>query len=305
MFRPVFLLCGAALWLSAAVADTSLAASGGEFRINVVDAKTGEPLACRIHLKNAKGQPQKAGRMPFWSDHFVFPGKVKLKLPRGNYSFELEHGPEYTDRKGYFTIEDNADDEQVIEMTRSVDMADEGWWSGDLHIHRSEKDIRLLMEAEDLHVAPLITWWNDKTAWKGKDLPKEPVVRFDENRIYDLLGGEDERGGGALTVLQSGGAAGIGRRGTRISAVDEIPACRARARAGGPASVDRHRKALLVGHAPLARQRQGRLDRAGEQSHAARRHVDRTKPGESRATAAGCAIRAATASGRKRFITTC
>jgi hypothetical protein len=181
-----------------AAAATSFAAGGGEFRITVVDAQTREPIACRMHLKNVKGVAQKAARMPFWNDHFVFPGNIKLRLPRGNYTFELDHGPEYTDRKGYFTIEDNADDEQVIDLTRAVDMAAEGWWSGDLHIHRAEKDIRLLMEAEDLHVAPLITWWNEKNAWKGKPLPKEPVVRFDGNRIYDLLGGEDERGGGAL-----------------------------------------------------------------------------------------------------------
>ena len=196
MFRRLLLSLAALLAFDAA-AVTLLAAGGGEFRITVVDAQTREPIACRMHLKNVKGVAQKAARMPFWNDHFVFPGEVKLRLPRGNYTFELDHGPEYTDRKGYFTIEDNADDEQVIDLKRTVDMAAEGWWSGDLHIHRLEKDIRLLMEAEDLHVAPLITWWNEKNAWKGKPLPKEPVVRFDGNRIYDLLGGEDERGGGA------------------------------------------------------------------------------------------------------------
>ncbi|HEY4313560.1 MAG TPA: hypothetical protein VGN12_29175 [Pirellulales bacterium] len=197
MFARCFFFCGA-FCLVIGAASKLLATNGGEFRITVVDAQTREPIACRLHLKNAKGAPQKAARMPFWNDHFVFPGNVKLRLPRGNYTFELDHGPEYTDRKGYFSIEDNADDEQVIDLTRSVDMAGEGWWSGDLHIHRSEKDIRLLMQAEDLHVAPLITWWNEKNPWKGKPLPKEPVVRFDGNRIYDLLGGEDERGGGAL-----------------------------------------------------------------------------------------------------------
>jgi len=177
---------------------TTVRGAGGEFRITVVDADTREPIACRMHLKNAKGTPQKAARMPFWNDHFVFPGNLKLKLPKGNYTFELERGPEYLDRKGYFTIEDHADDEQVIDLKRAVNMADENWWSGDLHIHRSDKDIKLLMQAEDLHVAPLITWWNDKNAWKDKPLPKQPVVQFDGNRYYDVLGGEDERGGGAL-----------------------------------------------------------------------------------------------------------
>jgi hypothetical protein len=194
----LFLLQCTVLCVALAPIGYARAAGGGEFRITVVDADTREPIACRMHLKNAKGVPQKAARMPFWNDHFVFPGKLKLKLPKGTYTFELEHGPEYTDRKGQFTIEDHADDEQVIDLKRSVDMAAEGWWAGDLHIHRAQQDIRLLMEAEELHVAPLITWWNEKNSWKGKPLPKESVVRFDGNRFYDLLGGEDERGGGAL-----------------------------------------------------------------------------------------------------------
>ena len=43
----------------------NLYAGGGEFRITVVDADTREPIACRMHLKNAKGVAQKAARMPF------------------------------------------------------------------------------------------------------------------------------------------------------------------------------------------------------------------------------------------------
>ncbi len=187
--------------IGSATAPVAWAAPGGEFRLTVTDAATGKPIACRMHLKNAKGVPQRASRAPFWHDHFVFDGKVTLKLPCGNYTFELERGPEYTDRTGNFTIEADANDEQAVDLQRSVDMAAENWFSGDLHIHRPERDIRLLMEAEDLHVAPLITWWNDKKAASEKALPKQGVVRFDGNRIYDLFGGEDERGGGALLFL--------------------------------------------------------------------------------------------------------
>jgi len=174
------------------------AAAGGELRLTVNDRDTGKPIACRIHLKNAKGVAQKAAKMPFWHDHFVFPGKLTLKLPKGNYTFEIERGPEYANCTGYFTIEGSADDEKTIDLHRAVNMADEGWWSGDLHIHRAEKDIRLLMEAEDLHVAPLVTWWNDRASWAGKPLPAKPLVKFDGNRYYQLLAGEDERAGGAL-----------------------------------------------------------------------------------------------------------
>jgi hypothetical protein len=54
------------------------------------------------------------------------------------------------------------------------------------------------MRAEDLHVAPVITWWNAKNLWDNKKLPGDPLVRFDGNRFYHTMAGEDEREGGAL-----------------------------------------------------------------------------------------------------------
>jgi len=177
-------------------------ASGGVLQVEVVDKDSGKPIACRMHLKNSRGRPRKVPGLPFWKDHFVFPGQVRLKLPHGAYTFEIERGPEYVNVSGHFTIEDHADDTKVIELKRAVNMAAEGWYSGDLHVHRPIKDIELLMRAEDLHVAPVITWWNNKNAWASGRLPKQPVVRFDGDRIYDTLAGEDERGGGALLFFR-------------------------------------------------------------------------------------------------------
>ena len=54
------------------------------------------------------------------------------------------------------------------------------------------------MRAEDLHVAPVITWWNDNSEWRNRAVPANLVVPFDANRFYHQMGGEDERGGGAL-----------------------------------------------------------------------------------------------------------
>jgi hypothetical protein len=54
------------------------------------------------------------------------------------------------------------------------------------------------MLAQDLHVAPVITWWNERNAWKDAAPPDQVLVQFDVNRYYHLLAGEDERGGGAL-----------------------------------------------------------------------------------------------------------
>jgi hypothetical protein len=83
-------------------------------------------------------------------------------------------------------------------MERFVEMKKEGWWCGDLHIHRPLKDIELLMRAEDLHVAPVITWWNKTNTWAEAEVPESLLTQFDTNRFYHRMGGEDEREGGAL-----------------------------------------------------------------------------------------------------------
>jgi len=177
---------------------STVGARGGKLDLTVVDAETGRPIACRLHLKNAAGKTRRVARLPFWHDHFVFPGQVTLDLPRGQYTFELERGPEYVRVSGHFAIEDHAEDTKTVELKRIANLSQEGWWSGDLHIHRPLKDIELLMQAEDLHIAPVITWWNKENEWRSKKLPQELVVRFDENRFYQVLAGEDERAGGAL-----------------------------------------------------------------------------------------------------------
>ena len=177
-------------------------AANGQLEIRVVDKDTGEPVAVRMHLRDAKGKPVKPPRVPAWQDHFVFGGKILLSLPPGNYTFEMERGHEYRDQSGYFMISSGASDSKLVEMRRFVDVKKEGWWSGDLHIHRSPQDIELLMLAEDLHFAPVITWWNDNNTWAKQKQPDRPLVEFGEKRFYHLMAGEDERGGGALLYFQ-------------------------------------------------------------------------------------------------------
>ena len=142
-------------------------------------------------------RPKKIEGYPFWSDHFVFPGKITLNLPTGFYTFELERGPEYYNVTGNFSIERFADDSKEVELRRVVDMSDEGWWSGDLHLRRYVRDLELIMSADDLHVAQADTWWNDKNDLSGKNLilPKNRLVTFDHDRVYELYCGGFTRGG--------------------------------------------------------------------------------------------------------------
>ncbi len=182
----------------AAHADSTLAGPGGQLKIEVVERDTAKPLACRMQLTNAAKRPLKAPKVPFWHDHFVFSGSVTLKLPKGEYAFEVERGPEYLIRTGHFTIDDFSDDTKTVDLKRFVDMAGEGWWSGDLDVQRPAKDLQLLMEAEDLHVVELISWPNPKNLLAKTAASNDPLVRFDGNRCYHVAAGTDARAGGTL-----------------------------------------------------------------------------------------------------------
>jgi hypothetical protein len=169
-----------------------------KIEFSVVEKKTSKPVPCRIHLKDKAGKAQRAGTLPFWYDHFVCPGTAQLELRPGEYTYEVERGPEYAIATGTFIVRDKDQMKIHVELERLLDLTKEGWWSGDLHVHRPMADIELLMRAEDLHLAPVITWWNNRNEWAGKTLRENPLVQFDHDRYYQVMAGEDEREGGAL-----------------------------------------------------------------------------------------------------------
>src|SRR4051812_14161507 len=166
-------------------------------RLTVLSPELPGPIPCRIHLKDPAGKPVQAPGLPFWHDHFVCAGRVSLKLPEGVYAYEIERGPEYSAISNQFTVEKDKPLSITNHIRRLTDLAREGWWSGELHVHRPLADIELLMRAEDLHVAPVITWWNKTNPWRDRT-PTNLLVRFDGDRFYHAMGGEDERAGGAL-----------------------------------------------------------------------------------------------------------
>jgi len=173
----------------------------GKLLLRVVDEKTKVPVPFRIHLKNEKGIFQKLPSLPFWHDHASSPGELQLDLFRGNYFFEIDHGPEYHFFTGFFTINDGADDEKVVELKRAVDMPAERWWSGDLDVRRPQREIEQAMLSDDLHVVPLVTWSERKSDWQKQKPPADPVRRLDAGRFLHLTGGVDERNGGPIHLF--------------------------------------------------------------------------------------------------------
>lgn len=195
------MIWGQSAWtLFCAAAINGAAAADGSVQLIIVD-ESGQPMACRIHLRDASEKPVKAPGLPFWHDHFVCTGKVSLALSAGRYTYELERGPEYRAISNSFTVAADVSLSVTNELRRIANMAGEGWWSGEFHVHRKLREMELHMAAEDLHFAHVITWWNESNQWKERDLPAKAVTTFDRNRFFHQWGGEDERGGGALLYL--------------------------------------------------------------------------------------------------------
>ena len=158
---------------------------GGVVELSVVDAATRERVPCRIHLADAEGTPIAPGDCPAWVDHFVCAGRAAVRLAPGTYRYRVERGPEWRTLEGAFTVQEG-DRTVRLELDRVVDLAAEGWWAGDLHVHRAPSDEALLASAEGLFVAPPVTWWTIE----------DPLLAGVEP---SPVAGEDERPeGGAL-----------------------------------------------------------------------------------------------------------
>lgn len=128
----------------------------GELTVEVVDAETLKPLVGRMHLMNSRGRPERlrAKGLNQFADHFYIDGKMPLGLRVGQYTFELETGPEYRTQSGHFEIERHAEDIERIEMHPFADLAKEGWYGGDLDVERSAVDVPLATRSESLAYVP-------------------------------------------------------------------------------------------------------------------------------------------------------
>jgi len=173
----------------------------GTLAISVNDA-AGQAVPCRIHVKDAAGKSIRAPGLPFWRDHFVCSGRAAIEVPAGRCVYEIERGPEYRPATGGINIPASGQVAVAAVLVRIADMPSEGWYAGDFHVHRPVSDIPLLLRAEDLHAAPVITWWNKRVETEANQPQAATVVRFEPNRFYDVMAGEDERGGGAVLFLR-------------------------------------------------------------------------------------------------------
>ena len=169
-----------------------LPAFGGELELLVTDATTQLPVPVRVHLRDQRGRTITPRGQVGWRDHYVQEGKTVLQVGNGVYQFEMERG---LTRYGNFEMNRGAADHHAVEMKRFVEMKSLGWYSGDMLSQRRVHDMPLLMLAEDLYIAPVLT---PSTSRDGTPPTANAPEQFDSNRYYDLRTQRDSRTGGTL-----------------------------------------------------------------------------------------------------------
>ena len=165
----------------AARVSLELAESGRNWvHVSVIDDETGRPVPCRVHFRSAQGIPYQphghhnhvTQNLDSW--HYDVGGDVRLGqrsyayidgtcqgwLPRGEVVVDIARGFEYEPLRQTVRIQPGQRD-LTLRIRRVADLASEGWWSGDSHVHfLSTPGAQLEQRGEDLRVVNVLqTQW--------------------------------------------------------------------------------------------------------------------------------------------------
>lgn len=141
------------------------------------------------------------GAMP-WpvKNHSVFyvDGTYGTKLPIGHYEVIIAKGPEYRIARQSFEVKEQTSQEVTVQLRRWTDMAANGWYSGDDHIHyardgaRDDRDLLRFIEAEDLHIGNILQAGNSGNTY-FRQYAWEQIANPSRNAFVLIPGQEDPR----------------------------------------------------------------------------------------------------------------
>ena len=142
----------------------------------VVNSETSQGIPSRVHVSDATGQwyfpksfslqqpavryERRNGSSPNAVEmHTTLPGQpFRLELKPGRYVFRVEHGKEFLPEVREVEVRPGLS-RLSFRLKRWVNMAEQGWYSGDTHNHRNPAELPSAMLAEDVNVAlPMVDW---------------------------------------------------------------------------------------------------------------------------------------------------
>ncbi len=143
-------------------------------KVSVTDSD-GKPTVGRFTITDASGkvyppQPKRLAPDFFFQRQIYRPDGGTVLLPPGEFTVEYGRGPEYVLAKRKLVVTGKAD-ALAVKLTRWVNPADYGWFSGDHHIHAAgcahytnptegvmPQDMFLHVKGEGLNVGCCLTW---------------------------------------------------------------------------------------------------------------------------------------------------
>ncbi|MBZ5594318.1 MAG: CehA/McbA family metallohydrolase [Acidobacteriia bacterium] len=173
-----------AVWLSAAGGIGRGAPGGDAIPCKIVDERSGSLISARLRLTDARGHDvvpaghpselapdAQQGDVRFQSKRFAYiDGSFSLDPKSLPLRYQVIKGYEFVIAEGQISTGDLRAEGVIIPLSRWSSLADQGWYSGDIHIHHiSPKTCRLEMDAEDLDVANILTsdFTTDQSEFEG------------------------------------------------------------------------------------------------------------------------------------------
>src|SRR5439155_17268358 len=121
----------------------------------------------------------------------------------GRYTVRAEKGAEFRRVEKTVDLAGGGTKRVDLEVPRFLDMNARGWYSGDLHNHRSPEEMPLLARAEELNIAPVITRHTGDGRAVNSAYPSTHLVRSDAKHLVSIQNQEVERlfaGHGAVVL---------------------------------------------------------------------------------------------------------
>ena len=182
----------------------------GRVRVETRDRATGQLVAARVYLTDVAGAPRTPPNAIAYDKrdehHFVATGGFELELPSGDYRLVVERGTEYLPASAD-TRDWIGSDRAPHNLAESLDRHEPPPLAlGDLHNHRRVEEMPVLLQAEDLNLAPTLTdWiWEEWRSWPPHRRCSTRSARLAGRHRYSVLDKEVERleaGPGAVALL--------------------------------------------------------------------------------------------------------
>ena len=174
---------------------------------HVIDAQSGETLACRIYVQNkitgewlfpkttdpsgtAVEYRRQVGQTSSLEMHTTLSAHpFQVSLPPGQYRVEAVRGKEFLPTAQEFDVT-NEPVNLRISLQRFINMPESGWFSGDVHAHRPMDEMSNVIVAEDLNVGFPMTYWvrdsQEIPSASGPNLEGKPIAVAPNNFLYPI-----------------------------------------------------------------------------------------------------------------------